>query len=190
MTLITSWVLFPEKVSSVGVFGVLAVTGGAYMLQADQIIHGPLGPFRAMFRHKGIRLILVTATLYSVTSVLSKRGVLLSSPETFPFLYYAADVLVLSALVFRSVDRKEIASVLRRQWRFYTLAGIFTAAGFVLHCIGIRMAPVPYFIAVKRISLLVTVLYGGLLYKEESFHRRVIATTVMVSGVAMIAFAT
>ncbi len=190
LTLLTGWVLLPEKITILGFVGVSAVTLGAYAFHIEHAVRGPLEPFRELFRTPGIRLMLVTAVLYSVTSVLSKKGVLLSSAGTFPFLYYAVDVVCLTGIA-RSGGRRfdGMARELRPRIGLYALTGFTGAAGFLLHCLGIRLAPVPYFIALKRLSLLVSVLYGGLLYKEVSFAKRIAATALMLSGAALIALA-
>jgi hypothetical protein len=49
---------------------------------------------------------------------------------------------------------------------------------------------VPYVIAVKRLSILVSVLMGGLIFGEEGLRFRVPGALIMLGGVAAIVLAT
>ncbi|MCM8812100.1 MAG: DMT family transporter [Candidatus Omnitrophica bacterium] len=191
LTVATGWLFLGEAVTMAGFIGVVAVTVGAYALHAELAVHGPLEPVRAMLKNEGIRLMMITAALYSITSVLSKRAVLLSSPESFPFIYLSLDALILCALVAARAkgDLRRLGGQLRAQLPLYMLAGLVMSGAFLMHCLGIREAPVAYFIAIKRLSLLVSVLYGGLLYREPAFRQRMAATAVMLAGAAIITLA-
>ncbi len=186
LTVLTGWLFLRERLAPVGLAGVASVTLGAYVLQAEHAARGILEPFREMFRVPGIRLVLATAACYSVTATLGKRAVLLSGPAAFPFLYYSLNTLVLTEAARRAVSARGLIPALRAQWVWFVLAGLATAGSLFAFSFGIRSAPVAYFISVKRLSLLVTVLFGGLLFKEEAFGRRIAGAALMLSGAVLI----
>ncbi len=62
-------------------------------------------------------------------------------------------------------------------------------AGEILcHVFGMSLAPAAYLIGVKRMSILFSVILGGLLLRERPFLPRLVAAVLMVTGVALIAF--
>ncbi|MCK5259579.1 MAG: hypothetical protein KAJ70_00825 [Candidatus Omnitrophica bacterium] len=54
--------------------------------------------------------------------------------------------------------------------------------------IAIKMTLVPYLIAVKRTSVIMTSLFGLFLFKEKGLRERLIGVVLMVLGVLMISF--
>ena len=183
----TAWLFLGERVTGIGLAGVAFVTVGAYVLQGDRLRHGLLEPFRAMARDPGIRLMLFTAVIYGITSTLGKRAIQLSSPVAFMFIYFSVDALILMEIARRSAGSASgLHGQLRAQIWVYALAGAVTAGAFYTHCFGIAQAPVAYFIAIKRLSLLVSVLYGGLLFREKKIGFRLAGAGLMLAGAVLI----
>ena len=187
-TIVTSWLLLGERVSLLGAVGIFAVTAGTYLFHLDTALKGWFTPFLSLFQEAGSRSMIFSAFLYSITSNLGKRAIQFSNPFAFAFLYQILDVFILFFFVWRSNGgtntlRKEILS----QWKIYVLLGPVMALALLAHSVGISRAPVPYFIAIKRMSLVVGVLYGGFLLKEEKMAQRLIATGLMVLGAGLIA---
>ncbi len=61
------------------------------------------------------------------------------------------------------------------------------AVEIVTHMVAVSMTNVAYMIAVKRLSLLLGVLYGRFMFGEKSLGERLFGGTLMVAGVALIA---
>lgn len=183
----TAWLFLGEKVSSLGLAGVGSVTVGAYVLQAELVPRGVLEPFKAMSRDPGIRLMLLTATIYGLTSTLGKKAIQLSSPASFMFIYFSIDTLLLTEIARRSAgSARDLLGEVRPQLGLYLFTGLVTAAAFTTHCFGIQIAPVAYFISIKRLSLLVSVLYGGLLFREGGFGYRMAGAALMLAGAVLV----
>ena len=81
---------------------------------------------------------------------------------------------------------RKVLPEVRSQLGTYLLAGVVLTGALLAHATGIQRAPVAYFLSIKRLSLLVTVLYGGLLFREEAFLQRVLGTTLMLAGAVLI----
>lgn len=188
-TIVTSWILLGERVSLLGSFGVLAIVTGAYLFHLDTMWKGWLAPLQSLLRERGTRFMIFAAFLYSITSNLGKRAIQLSEPLAFAFLYQLVDSCVLFFLIWQGrYDLTRLGRELFSQWRLYLALGCVMALAFIVHCFGILQAPVSYFIAIKRTSLMVGVLYGGILFKEKNLAQRLVATSFMVLGVACLAF--
>jgi len=48
------------------------------------------------------------------------------------------------------------------------------------------MAIVPYVVSIKRTSILISVLMGGLIFKEKQLGKRLLAVLIMLAGVILI----
>ena len=123
---------------------------------------------------------LLAAGLYAVTSALGKLAVLYSAP-TFFGLFYPTIFSGFMLAGYPWSSRPGIQLRRRPFWGF--LVGCCMAASILCHFHGISLAPAAYLIAVKRTSLLFSVLYGGLWLKEGEFSNRLTGAGFMVLGV-------
>ena len=73
------------------------------------------------------------------------------------------------------------------QAKFVTLAGTFQAIGVSLQFTALTIAPVAQVVAVKRLSALISVIFGHTLFGEKGLRERLLGAAIMVSGVAIMA---
>ena len=165
-----------------GVIGVILITAGAYTLNASASKEGILGPIRAILKEPGSILMLIVAVIYSVTSTLGKVAVQHSSPVFFGFFYPLTLTIVLT--IFLGAKGK-LGGVFERPAVFLPI-GLCTATMVITHFIAISMTQVAYMIAVKRLSLVFSVVYGWAMFKEEKIKERLLGSAIMLAGVASI----
>ena len=171
-----------ELPTRVGVAGIVLIAAGAYMLNISASRYGPLGPLKAIRREPGSLMMVVVAFIYSITSVLGKVAVEHSSPVFFGFFYPFVLMIILTFIVWR---KGRITFLASRPLTFIPI-GLCTAVMVVSHFIGISLTQVAYLISVKRTSLIFSVLYGALIFKEINIRERLLGSTLMVAGVALI----
>jgi uncharacterized membrane protein len=63
------------------------------------------------------------------------------------------------------------------------LIGLFAALAVSLQMIAISMTLVAYVISIKRVSILLSVLWGALLFGETGLRERLVGTLLMLLGV-------
>ncbi len=186
---VTGFVLLGERISVQALTGILLVTLGAYLLNLDRLFAGQrlslFMPLKAIMHHPGSRLMLITAILYSVTSVLGK-GALQYMPPTFFGPFYFC-VLGVSTLILVSVRRTNIIGLLWRRPASHLLVGWLMAVMVITHFLAIQRVEVASMLAVKRTSLLFGIVYGALLFKEAHLAQHLSAGAVIVLGVLLIA---
>lgn len=186
---LTGYLLLDEVVSAQGLLGILLVVAGAWLLNfrlaSSRDWHSWLLPLLHIFRHPGSLMMLGVALLYSLTSVGGKGAMQYMVPELFGPFYFLLVGLTLIPLLGLGK-----ATHYQRIWR-KPLPVIGTAAlmGVMLisHFIALQRVEVAYMIAVKRTSLLFGMLYGAFLFKEPGLTGHLLAGTVMLGGVALIA---
>ncbi len=188
-TILTAGILLGERISVKGVVGVCLVSLGAYLLNGQLIIKAPIAPIKAIFKVPGSRYMLIVAMIYAVTSTLGKKAVLLSDPFSFGFVYIICQALCLTVInAFRLIRRTDIvwSIAVPDNWKFIIGAGLSMAIMVVAHYSAIKLAPVSYMISVKRLSLVISVILGWLVFKEENIVYRLLGASLMMSGVVLL----
>jgi len=169
-----------------GLAGIFLVVCGAWLLNLDSGHKwNVLAPFLAITRERGSRLMLMTAALYSLTSVMGKGALQYVAPGFFgPFYFMTLGVS--AALVFSSRDVSSWRALGRHPWAHLGV-GSFMAGMVMAHFYAIAHIEVAYMIAVKRTSLLFGMLYGAWLFGETGLARNLAAGILMVLGVFLVA---
>ncbi|MEW6218492.1 MAG: DMT family transporter [Thermodesulfobacteriota bacterium] len=182
--LVVPRLILGEEVSAQGAAGVLAVATGIYVLNLGQARTGLLEPIRAIGREPGSRLMVLVAVLFSLTATLGKLLIQHSSP-LFVAGFYAPVVAL--ALAPWAASRPQVRQEACR-WPGLGLAiGITVAVMAVAHFAAVSRAPVAYMIGVKRVSLLLSTLWGWLFFREPQAASRLLGAAVIVAGVFLIA---
>jgi drug/metabolite transporter (DMT)-like permease len=183
--IITGQVFLGETLNRWGILGVLFIAGGSYILSLGLGGAGIWAPFKALVRERGPGLMLGVALIYSCTAALFKKAVLHSDPAFFGVFY----PMLLSGVMlggYPLVPRPG-GLALRSNWSWGLLLGFFVALSILSVAQGLTLAPAAYMIAVKRLSLLISVILGGVWLQERPFLPRLIGVTLMCGGVIIIA---
>lgn len=179
--------LLGERLTPGGAIGVALISLGGYALHFSSLRNGALEPLRLIAREPGSLCMIGVALIYSITSTLGKQAITASSPVVFAAFYFPLLALLMSPYAlwrFRRAPGKsvEIGGIVRAT----LLPGVLFGLMIVSHSLAINMANVAYMISVKRLSLLIGVLYGHLLFGEKGVRERLLGTTLMIAGVALV----
>lgn len=183
LMLFTSPIMTGEHAPPMGVFGVLFTVLGIGLLDVDQT-SGRRFNFHVFMRDKGARMMLATATIWSVTANIDKLGVKASTPLIW--ITAVTIVIALCALLYWFAGRRAAPRVFAL--RHAIVAGSAMAFGSTLQMWALTVLFTPYVIAIKRLSALFTVLASGHVLKEET-GGRLLGAAVMLIGAVMIALA-
>lgn len=178
--------LLGERLSSTGGAGVLLIAAGTYLLNPGGAKRGLWEPLRATAGDRGARCMLGVALIYSLTSTLGKQAVAASSPLFFAAIYVPLLALLLTPLALRNARQAVRGMFAGGALKEALLPAFFYGLMVLTHMTAISMTRVAYMISVKRLSLLMGVLYGRFLFREEGVGGRIAATILMLCGVALI----
>jgi uncharacterized membrane protein len=182
--LVTSPLMLGETVPPIGALGILLAVIGSYRLGKTDGRTGFLAPFKALGNNRGVRFMLVTVSIWSVTSNLDKMGVLASTP-----LLWSASIscfVSACACLYWRLGRPRGSSE-RLDWRFF-IPGLGQASQAILQNIALTLILVPYVISIKRTSAILTVLLSAKILKEN-ISERLGGAVLMVAGAILIALA-
>lgn len=182
--ILTSFVMLGELPGPSGMVGILLIAIGAYLLNLNSSGNGLFRPFKAIAEERGAVLIIIVAFIYSISSNLGKIAVLHSSPVFFGIIYTALLSVVILPVV--ALKRPLFIRDLKERPSLFLAIGIIFAVMVLAHFSALRLTEVAYMISVKRTSLLFSVIYGWLIFKEEHIRERLLGSIVMVAGVILI----
>jgi len=183
--LITPPLLIGEFPGIFGVIGIFLIIIGSYMLNIKKKFQGYLGPFRALFKEKGPRLMLVVAFIWSITSNFDKIGLLNSSPILWVIsINLFATLCMFPIMLYKSGKRiRQIPANLN----ILVPIGFFSSLALIFQMTAISVALVVYVISIKRLSAVISVIFGCLIFREKSIKERLLGAVIMILGVLFIA---
>ncbi len=179
-----SWLIMGEPVSPAAYGGILLVVLGSYSL----FFRSPrqlLEPFKSFLSEKGSIMMLVTALLYSVTSVMGRKLALNLGQDTISAVYPLLNALGLNAILL-ALGR------LRRSRMKTASFGLFAggvAAGalmVVTHFFAISLVNAAYMVSVKRSSALFSFILAVIFFREKRWLPRLAGTLIMGAGLAVV----
>jgi len=182
--LIISPLILGEFPSLPGLIGILFIVSGSYVLNFRERDSGHWGPFKKMVQEKGPRYMLCVAFLYSIGANMDKIGVLNSSA-----LMWIASLNTLLAIALGIIMKykvKTICAQIKSVWPILLIIGLCNAAGLICQMTAIKMTIVPYLIAVKRTSIVMSALFGFFVFREKKMKERLCGIGFMILGVFII----
>ncbi len=180
----TGFVMLGEVPNLWGGVGIFLVVAGSYTLHASELKNGYLAPFGAVFKETGSLLMLVVAILFSIMAVMGKMAIQHSSALFFGFSFLSTlDVVIL--VTFPLFGKIHWRPLMRIPFQGLCV-GLMLYLHVLLHTLAISMVEAIYMISVKRTSILFSVIYGWLLFKETDLGTRFLGALLMFVGVVCI----
>lgn len=183
--LFTGDLILDEQLSSWGVAGMLLVVAGGYVINLDSARYGILGPIKAIWREPGSVIMLIVAALYALASVGGKVMILQSSALfTGMFLFWLLGVLI--PLLLFTTGKASFRAIARKPLLGFG-SGLLVVIEIICHNIAMSLVAAAYMITIKRMAGIVSVIYGWFLFEERGIKYRLVGTSIMTAGAAVIA---
>jgi drug/metabolite transporter (DMT)-like permease len=167
-----------------GVFGIFITCIGSYVLNMETGSVSIADPIKAIIREKGSWMMLIVAFIFSFAAVIGKKAILHSSVLFFQVSFFLCfnSIVVLSLWYFRKIRLQTFKTA---PLRGIIAGGLFSAHVF-LHGFAIALTKAAYMISVKRLSILIGILYGGFFFHERNIIIRFCGAVLMLSGAVLI----
>ena len=182
--LVTSPLIVNEQPTLADAIGVVLLVIGSYVLNITPSRQNIWAPLLAMAQNPGSRLMLCVAFIWSITSNFDKIGVVNSSPLFWAMSLFAVIAGGMVPFVFWRSSSAGLTPLLL-QWRLLGVTGGFNAIAITCQMLALTMTPVAQVIAVKRMSALLSVLFGYFIFGEKGLRARLLGASIMVSGVVL-----
>jgi drug/metabolite transporter (DMT)-like permease len=176
--------LFDERPGLLGAAGILLIVSGVFLLAWE-----PDSGSRGSAKKKwlGIAFGLLTGVFIASYTLWDKYAV--SDLSLSPILYYWASCLV-EALLLTPLALRDKEKV-RAAWRTHRLetlgVAVLSPLSYVLVLIALVFTAVSQVAPAREISILIGTLMGGRLLAEGGLRQRLVASGLMVGGIAALA---
>jgi len=186
---IAAYLLLGEMLTVKESGGIVMILIGAYLLEFKSPSEMLL-PFKKIITHRGY-FFMFSAVAIITGSVLLNRYILVAKgikPLAFASIEHlmALPIIFIAALLFKRPLFQLKAS-------FKSMPFIIFAAAFgtvlyrLFEVMATAQANVALVVALKRLSVVMAVIIGGKLFKEENRAKRIAATVIMFIGAALVA---
>lgn len=183
----TGYFFLGEKISQEGILGIILVVTGSYFINLPSIKEGILAPIKAVKKEKGSFLLFQVAFIYSITSVLGKKGILFSNPLWFAGFYFSI-LGIITTLVVKILYKIKLWEFIKFYYKPILLVGLTQAFMCYFHMISLSHVETAYMIALKRTSILFAVILGYFILRESYILVRLFAALLMFLGILVITF--
>ena len=184
LMILTGFLVLGETINFWGTIGIVLIILGSYILHFKKNQLNFSAPFSAFIHEKGSWYMLIVAVLFAFAAVIGKKAILHSSPLFFSYSFFLVfNVLILIGLFVRGKNnwQKIIRNSPKGLW-----LGSLLMIHISFHGLAISISTAVYMVAVKRSSILFSVLLSWLILKERDIHYRGLGTLIMFVGMIFI----
>ncbi len=181
---LTGFFILAETINLWGGLGIGFIVLGGYILHFRNDQKNYLAPFSSFLREKGSWFMLIVAILFAFAAVIGKKAIIHSSPLFFSYFFFLTfNITVLSSLLLGRKNnwQKIIRNTPRGLW-----LGTLLMIHISFHGLAIAVSTAVYMVAVKRSSILFSVLLSWLILRETDIRYRGLGTLLMFVGMLFI----
>lgn len=196
LVLFWSVLVAKEETTTLGIIGIIITIFGTWVIMHKNAmkLKDFFEPFKN-FKNVTILLALATSILSAIFSVTDKTltqafsqgtgiDALLVGPALFSVLLTIDVIIVWPIIIYMYKD------AIKYEWknnrRNIVLASIFDFPGYFLTLIAFLLAPLAYIISLRQFSVIIGVLLGHFLLKEEFGKFRIIGSVIIFAGCFLI----
>lgn len=177
-----------EQLSRIGLWGILVVFTGGYLLQMRQVsIQELLRPFGSLV-DPSVQAAFAAGFVYSLGAIVDKIGVNSYPPLYFTYLLVVAMLALMTINILRPYYRSLIIPELRDSRSLILAGGPLMMASFISFRYGLSLSPMSYAVPVRQMSIVAGVLIGSLILGESYGRIRFIASLLILAGIILIRF--
>jgi drug/metabolite transporter (DMT)-like permease len=179
------WLLY-ERVSPVGICGIVLIGGGTYLVQVRGLAAKDLlRPFGTIF-DDSVRAALAAGFVYSLGAVIDKASLRLYHPLHFTYLLVLSMLALMTVNILRPCYRGRVASEWRKNRGLVFAGGPLMVGSFLSFRYGLALAPMSYAVPLRQVSVPIGVVMGMLFLGEPCGRIRLLAAVLIMMGVFLV----
>ena len=193
-----AFLFLDERLSVQGLIGIFSIVFSIYLFQ----LRASGQTFKELFRYiRRPAAVWAFSTLGTVIaySLIDKAGMSEFHAHSTqqrawqPVSYFLTESVIAMVLygsyIVRYSPLREITDIGRREWKQIIATGVLSMLSYTLILYVYMTESVSYVVALRQISVIFAVLFGGYLLKESQTKLRFAAAVVMIIGVLLISTA-
>lgn len=129
---------------------------------------------------------LLSLIFASLTSILAKQGMQSINSHLGTFLRTIVVAIMAFLIVIGKKNLPEIKKMTKLNWVFLTVSGILTGISWLCYYAAIQTGMVSVVVPIDKLSVLVTVVFSYLLFKEKLNLKSLIGLVLLVGGTLLL----
>lgn len=167
--------------------GIIIVVLGAYLLNVSDIRKGLFTPFKKLFSNRGVQLFLLANFLWGVTPIFQKQAIFQTQPLMPLFPSFFGTILVAIFLFpIVALRTRNTFKQIKNNWKLLLLLAPFSALAQWAAFTAFSLANLGLVTSVFKLSILFTILWGFLFFREERIWERLLGAGVMIIGTILL----
>lgn len=177
LTILLAFVFLREPVSLPQVLGVLGIGTGTLLMIAKKQGTQPSAQGRGWLVYA-----FLSAVFASLTSIFGKIGVENVESNLGTALRTVVVLVMAWGMVFLTGAQKGIGRISRKSWLFLFLSGITTGLSWLCYYRALQDGPASVVVPIDKLSILVTILFSGLVLHEKLTPRAAVGLVLILAG--------
>lgn len=177
LTILLAFVFLREPVSLPQVLGVLGIGTGTLLMIAKKQGTQPSAQGRGWLVYA-----FLSAVFASLTSIFGKIGVENVESNLGTALRTVVVLVMAWGMVFLTGAQKGIGRISRKSWLFLFLSGITTGLSWLCYYRALQDGPASVVVPIDKLSILVTILFSGLVLHEKLTSRAAVGLVLILAG--------
>jgi len=186
LTVIVAIVALGERPPPIALVGVAAIIAGVVGIGLVDCSSSPAAERRR--RDPAVLFGLVTGVAIAAYTLWDAQSLRTwdISPVAFMVGCTALEIPLFSALLVRR--RRTVVSLARAEWPRLLAFGVLSPLSYILVLAAVTIAPVALVAPMREVSVVLVSLFGAFVLREGRPLQRMVASTVVVAGIALLAF--
>jgi len=184
--------LLGERLPWLGYLGVLLMVGGVFVASVPANPSGTkFGPSAVIssFRNRAAGWALASAIFISIFSLSDKVAVNATPPLIYNWWVFAGNTVLWMIPTWGRPNFRMNLNELRSNWRAIIATSFMMVSAYAAALAALALTSASYVVAGRGLSVIIGALFGSLFLRERFGASRIVGASLMVAGLALIAFA-
>jgi len=183
---INAWLVLNESLTIANLTGIFILTAGSYIVLLKQG-KSVLEPIHAFGSSTGAQMAVLSAVIYSFASIADRYAAQAIHPKIYAFLILLGMTISLTmyTLFLKRKNFDEACKDVQRRPLKYVGVGFVVAGGFFSIMTAYSLAEATKVVPVIQIQVLINVVAGGYLFKEDNILRKLVGSLLIIGGVVL-----
>ena len=181
-----------ERLPWQGYLGICLMVIGIYVvsLPLDRLTSNlRISAFVAPFRNIAAGWSLIAALFVAIYSISDKVAVAATPPVIYNWWVFLGNTFLWMPVVWRRLPLRGNFSELHGNWRIVLVTSVMMVGAYAAALIALGLTSASYVVAGRGMSVVIGAFFGSLVLREGFGYVRVLGTILMVTGLALMAFA-
>lgn len=177
LTILLAFIFLGEPVSIPQALGVVGIGVGTLLMIAKKEVEDGKPHSKAWLVYA-----FLSAVFASLTSIFGKIGVENVESNLGTAIRTIVVLVMAWVMVFVTGEQKGIRSIGKKSWMFLFLSGITTGLSWLCYYRALQDGPASVVVPIDKLSILVTILFSGLVLKETLNRKAALGLVLILAG--------